>query len=87
MLFIFAFGVDENIIELHYYKNVELFCLNLINIVLKYSRCIGQSKRHHLVLKIVITVLDGRLLFIAFSDTYLMVDVSKIELGETLSPI
>ncbi len=65
---------------------VKLFYQDLVNIALEYGRCVGQSKRHHLVLKMAIAGLKGRLPFIAFPDSHSMVGISQIELGETSSP-
>ncbi len=85
MFFAFAFGIDEDVIEVHYYKNVKLLCQDLIDVAQECGQCIGQSKRYHLVLKMAITGLEGYLLFIAFFDSYSIVGISQIELGETLS--
>ena len=86
MLFVFAFGIDKNVIKIHYYKNVELFYQDLINIVLERGRCISQSKRHYLVLKMAIAGFEGRFLSISFPNSHLIVSISQIELKETLSP-
>ena len=75
MLFAFVFSVDEDIIEVHYTKNFELFCQNLIDVTLKRGRYINQSKRHHLVLKMAIAGLENYFLFFAFLDPYLIVGI------------
>ena len=85
MLFAFAFDVDEDVIEVYYHKNVKFFCQNLINIALKRGQCIDQSKKHHLVLEIAIAVSESCFLFIAFSDSHLMIDIGQIKLGKTSS--
>ncbi len=54
MLFAFAFSVDKDVIEIHYHKNVNLFCQNLVDITLEGGRCVGQSKKYYLVHKMVI---------------------------------
>ena len=87
MLLIFAFGVDKDVIEVHYHKNVELFCQDLIDIALEHSQCISQSKRYHLVFKMTITASKGRFPFIAFSDSHLMVGIDEIELDKTPNSI
>ncbi len=86
VLFAFAFSIDENVIEVHYNKNVELFCQDLIDVTLKRDRYVGQSKRHELVHKVAIAGPESRLLFVAFLDPYLMVGIGQIELGEASSP-
>ncbi len=65
MLFALAFGVDKDIIKVHYYENIEVLCQDLINVALENGRCISQSKRHHLVLKMAIASSENCLLFIA----------------------
>ncbi len=79
-------GIDEDIIEVYYYKNVELLFQDLIDIALECSRCVNQSKKHHLVLGMAIAGLEGHLLFITFPDPHLMISIGQIELSETLSP-
>ncbi len=86
MLFAFAFNIDENVIKVHYYENVELICWDLVDIALERGRCIGKSKRHDLVLKVTIVGLKGRISFIAFLDPHLIVGMGQIELDKTSSP-
>ncbi len=52
--------------KVHYYKNVELFCKDLIDIALKCGRYISQSKRYDLIFKVAIADLEGRFSFVAF---------------------
>ena len=85
MLFAFVFNVDEHIMEVYYYKNIELFCQDLIDIALKYSQCINQSKKHDLVFEIVIMASENHLQFITFLDFHLMVSIDEIELDKILS--
>ncbi len=44
VFFAFVLGVDEDVIEVYYYENVELLCQDLVDITLKCGRCIDQSK-------------------------------------------
>ena len=85
MLFVFAFGVNEDVIKVHYYNNIELLCQDLINIALKRGRYIGQSKKHHLVLEMAMVASEGCFLFIAFPNPHSMIDVGEVELDETSS--
>ncbi len=85
MLFALAPSVDENVIEIHYYKDVELLGQDLDDVTLKRSRCIGQSERHNLVLQMAVAGPEGRLPFLAFPDPHSMVGVGQIELGEMSS--
>ena len=86
MLFTFVFDVDKNVIEIQYYKNIELFCQDLDDIALERSRCVGQSKKYHLLLTMVIAGPEGRFLFIAFLNPHSIVGICQIKLGETSSP-
>lgn len=68
-------NVDENVIKIYYYKNVEFLYQDFINIALKRSLCIGQTKRYYLVLKVAVIYLKSRLPFIAFSYSYSMIGI------------
>ncbi len=86
MLFALALSIDKDVIEIHYYEDVELLGQDLVDVTLKRGRCIGQSKRHDLVLKMALAGPEGRLPFVAFPDPHLMVGIGQIELGEPSSP-
>ena len=86
MLLAIVLGVDEDIIEIHYHENVELLCQDLVDITLERGRCIGQSKRHDLVLEVTIAGPEGRFPFIAFLDLHSMVSIGYIQLSEPSSP-
>ncbi len=86
MLFALALSVDENIIEIYYYEDVELLGKDLVDVTLKRGRCIGQSETYDLVLEMAIAGPEGHLLFVAFPDPHLMVGIGQIELGEPSSP-
>ena len=81
----FAFGVDEDVIEIHYHENVKLLCQDLVDIALKCGRCIGQSKKYYLVLEITVAGLEGHFPFIAFFDPHSMIGIGQVKLSETLS--
>lgn len=85
MFFSSAFGLDENIIEVYDNEDVKLFCQNLVNIALEGGRCIGQSKRYHLVFEVAIASPRGHFPFIAFFDSHLLVSIGLIKLGEMSS--
>ncbi len=86
MLFALILSVDEDVIEIHNHKNVELLGQDLVDVTLKRSRYVGPSERHDLVLKKAIAGPEGRLPFIAFPDPHSMVVIRQIELGKTSSP-
>ncbi len=86
MLFALVLSVDENIIKIHYYKDVDLLGQDLVDVTLKRGRYIGQSERHDLVLEIAVAGPEGCLPFVAFPDSHSMISISQIELGESSSP-
>ncbi len=87
MLFALALSVDEDVIKIYYYKDVELFGQDLVDITLKRGRCVGQSQRHDLVLEMAVAGPKGRLPFVTFPDPHSIVGIGQIELGEPLSPV
>ncbi len=86
VLFALVLGLDEDVIEVHYHKNVKLLDQDLVDITLKHDRRVGQSKRHDLIFEMTIAGPEGHLSFITFPDSYLMVGIDQIELGEMSSP-
>ena len=87
MLFAFVFDVNEDVIKIYYYKNIKLLYEDLVDVALKRSWHISQSKRHHLILKMAIAGPEDRFLFIIFADLYSMIDISQIKLNKMLDPI
>ncbi len=75
MLFALTLGIDEDVIGVHYHKNVEFFCQDLVDIALECGRCVGQSKRYYLILEMAIAGPESRLPFVSFSNPYLMVGI------------
>ncbi len=86
MLVTLVLSIDEDVIEVHYHEDIELLCQNLVDVTLKRDRCVGQSKKHDLVLEMTTAGPEGRLPFIAFPDPHLMVGIGQVELHETSSP-
>ena len=86
MFFTLVFGVDEDVIKVYYHKNIKLFYQDLIDITLKHGRYIGQSEKHDLIVKVTIVSLEGRFLFVAFSDPHSMLGIGQVKLDETSSP-
>ncbi len=44
MIFFFDFSIDEDVIKVYYHKNIKLFYQDLVDIVMKSSQYIDQSK-------------------------------------------
>ncbi len=86
VFFAFAFDVDEDVIKVHYHKNVKFFYQDLIDIALECSRCVSQSKRYDLVLEVAIAGLEDRFPCIAFPDPHSMVCIGQIKLDKMSSP-
>ena len=86
MLFASAHDVDEDNIEVHYNKNVELFYQNLVDMALECGWYVNKSEIHHLIFEMAIAGLKGHLLCVSLPNRYLMVGIRKIELGEISSP-
>ena len=87
MFFILALNIDEDVIEIYYHKKVELLCQDLVDITLKHSRCVGQSKKHDLIFKVAILGPENHRLFVSFPNSYSMIGIDQIELSKSLSPI
>ena len=76
-------GVDKDGIEINNDKDIEFLGQDLVNIALEAGRCIGQPKRHYLVLEVAVSSLESRLPFIALFYGHLMVSTCEVELGES----
>ncbi len=79
-------SIIQNIVKVHYNKDIKLNSENLIDIALKISGCVGKAKEYHLVLEVAISGTKGHLSLITFSDSLPMVDTSEIQLGKPLGP-
>ncbi len=80
-----VFSIDLDIIEIYHNQDIKLFSEDLVNITLKPSRCIKKTKRYDLVLEVTVFDMKNCFLFITFSNSYLMIDTSEIQLGKPLS--
>ena len=75
MLFAFIFDIEEDVIKVYYYKNVEFLYQDFIDIALKRGQYVDQSKKYHLLLQMTITTPECYLLFIVFPNPYLIVNI------------
>ena len=82
----YIFSIDQDIVQVHYNKNIKLFSKNLINIALKTSGCVGKAKEHHLVLEVAVFDAESRLLLVTLSNSHSMIGTNKIQLGKPLGP-
>ncbi len=81
-----VFGIDQNLIQIHYNKNIKLFSEDLINVALKTGGCVEKFEGHYLVLEVAVSGAEGRLPLVTFSDSHLMVGTSEIQLSKPLGP-
>ena len=72
------FGIDQNVIQIYYNKNIKLFSKNLVDIALKTGRSIEKSESHNLVLEVAVLDTKDRFLFITFLYPHLMISTSAI---------
>lgn len=79
------FGLDQDVVLIHYDEDVELLGEGLVDVALKTGGSIGEAKRHDLVLKVTVSGPKGRLPFIAFSNSHPMVGAGQVKLDEALS--
>lgn len=71
-----VFGIDQDIVQVYNNKNIKLLGKDFINIALKAGKNIKESKKHDMVLKMAISSLKNRLLFIAFTNSILVMSTS-----------
>lgn len=76
------FDIDQNIVQMYNGKNVKLFYMNLIDIILEIGWYVGKSKKYDLILELVIPDLKNGFLFITFSNSHQMVGNNQIQLVE-----
>lgn len=81
------FNIDDDIIYIYNNNDIKLLDNNLIGISLKACHGNCQSKKHHLLLEVVISSPERRLLFVHFTNSHSIVYISKIELAKLFSPI
>ena len=79
-------SIDQDIVQIYNDEDIKLFSKDFIDIALKTGRSIGESKKHDLVLEIVVPGTKSSLPFVTFSNPHLMVSTGQIQLGKTLSP-
>lgn len=77
-------GIDQNIIQIHHNKNTKLFSKNYLDIAFKIGGYIRKTKKHDLIFKMTIFGVKNRLLLVIFSDFYLKIYTSQVQLCELL---
>lgn len=87
MWLIWIFAIDQNIIQIHNNKDIEIFSKNLVNIPLKTGQSIKKPKKYNLVFEIAIPDLENNLLLIIFLNSYSIISIDLVQLGKTFSLI
>ena len=72
-------GVDEYVIEVHQYTNIEQVAEDVIHEALESGRCIGESERHYVPFEKAVVSLESRLPFIALLDSDQMVGMPEVD--------
>ena len=80
------FNVDQYIIQIYNNEDIWLFSQNLVDISLKDGRTIREAKKYDLILKTLISGPKDYLLLIAFTNSYQMIGIDKVQLDEPFSP-
>ena len=81
--FSFVFGIDEDIIQIYNYKDIEFFSKDLIDIALECCRSVGQSKRHYLILEVTVSSPESSFPLISFANSLPVVGTDEVELGKS----
>ena len=77
-VFFLRVRVDENVVEVHQYTNIEQVAEDVIHEALESGRCIGESERHYAPFEGAVASPESHFPFIALSDSDQMVGVCKI---------
>ena len=76
----------QDIVQIHYDKDVKLFSKDFINVALKTGRGNGEFQKHDLILKVAVPNTKNCLSFIAFSNSHLVVGTGQVQLGKLFGP-
>src|SRR3954470_17685664 len=84
-MIIFTLGIDQNIINEHNHKMIQIIVENPIHILHEYTRCISHTKRHNRILIMTIPRPKSSLLNILRLHTNLMIPRPQINLAKHTS--
>ena len=71
-------GVNQDAVQVDDDKDVKLLGQDFIDVALEGGKSIGETKRHNLILEVIIPGLKSRLPLIIFSDSHSMICVRQI---------
>ena len=78
-------NVNEDVIQIHDDKDIELFSKDLVDVSLEAYWCVCQTERYHLVLKVAVSSPERSLPLVPLADSHSMIGTSEVELGESFS--
>ena len=78
LVFFFGVGVDEYVVEVHQYTNIEQVAEDVIHEVLKSGGCISKSKHHDVPFEGAVVGVKSGLPFITLADMDQMVCVTEV---------
>ena len=79
LVFFLRVGVDEDVVEVHQYTNIEQVAKDVIHEVLESGGCIGKSKRHYAPFEGAVASLESCLLFVVLLDLDQMVGMPEVK--------
>ena len=79
LVFFLRVRVDEYVIKVHQYSDIEQVAKDIIHEVLESGGCVGESERHYMPFEGAIASLESCLPFIALSDLDQMVGVPEVD--------
>ena len=77
-VFFLRVRVDENVVEVHQYTNIEQVAKDVIHEALESGRCVGESERHYVPFKGAVTSPESHVPFITLLDSDQMVGVPEV---------
>ena len=78
-VFFLGVGVDEDVIEVHQYTNIEQVTKDIIHEALESGGCVGKSERHYTPFEGAVASLESCLPFIALLDLDQMVGMLEVD--------
>ena len=77
-------GIDQNFVQINNDKNVELLRKDLVDVSLKASWSIRQTKGHDLIFEVIIPGAEYCLPLVTLSNSHPMIGTNEIQLGKPL---
>ena len=80
----YILSINQDIVQVHYNKEIKLFSKNIVDVALKTSEYIRKAKKHQLMLEMAISDMKSCLLLVIFSNSHLIIGTSEIQLSKPL---